>query len=59
VETLIQGTTEEVRTNVRRALDVAKRRRGIILGPSHSIAYGVPYDNFMAMMDEFHKHSSM
>ena len=28
---------------------------GFILGPSHSIAKGVPYDNFMAMCDEFTK----
>ena len=26
---------------------------GLILGPSHSIATGVKYDNSMAMLDEF------
>jgi hypothetical protein len=45
----------DVRRNVRQAVDIAKRRKGIILGPSHSIAYGIPYENFMAMLDEFQK----
>jgi uroporphyrinogen-III decarboxylase len=58
VEYLVKGTPEDVRQNVRKALDVAKRRKGIILGPSHSIAYGTPYENFMALLDEFQKHST-
>jgi uroporphyrinogen-III decarboxylase len=29
--------------------------KGFILGPSHSIAFGTKYDNFMAMLDEFEK----
>jgi uroporphyrinogen-III decarboxylase len=57
VETLISGTPEDVRKNVKHAVNTAKTRKGIILGPSHSIAYGIPYDNFMAMMDEFHKNA--
>ncbi len=28
---------------------------GFILGPSHSIAYGTKYENFMALLDEFVK----
>jgi hypothetical protein len=31
----------------------ATRGGGFILGPSHSIAYGTKYENFMAMLDEF------
>ena len=58
VEVLLKGTSQEVRQNVRNALTVAKTRKGIILGPSHSIAYGVPYENFMAMLDEFQRHAS-
>lgn len=58
VEVLLKGTSQEVRQNVRNALTVAKTRKGIILGPSHSIAYGVPYENFMAMLDEFQCHAS-
>ncbi len=55
VETLLAGKTTDVRRNVRQAVDIAKRRKGIILGPSHSIAYGTPYENFIAMLDEFQK----
>ena len=52
VETLVKGTADEVRRDVRRACKIAKRG-GVILGPSHSIAYGMPYENFLAMLDEF------
>lgn len=54
VEILLAGSTDDVRKNVRDACQKAKKG-GIILGPSHSIAYGIPYDNFMAMLDEFEK----
>jgi uroporphyrinogen decarboxylase len=54
VEILLAGSTADVRKNVKQACQKAKKG-GIILGPSHSIAYGVSYDNFMAMLDEFEK----
>jgi uroporphyrinogen-III decarboxylase len=54
VEILLAGSTDDVRKNVRDACQKAKKG-GIILGPSHSITYGVPYDNFAAMLDEFEK----
>ena len=54
VEILLTGSTADVRKNAREACEKAKKG-GIILGPSHSISYGVPYDNFMAMLDEFEK----
>jgi len=57
VEVLIAGTMDDVRKNVRQAVDKAKRAKAIV-GPSHSIAYGTPYDNFMAMLDEFEKNAS-
>jgi hypothetical protein len=57
VEILLKGTVQEVRANVRQAMTVAKRRRGIILGPSHSIAYGIPYENFMALLEEFDRYA--
>jgi uroporphyrinogen-III decarboxylase len=57
VEMLLKGTVQEVRQNVRKALTVAKTRKVIILGSSHSIAYGVPYENSMAMLDEFQNHA--
>jgi hypothetical protein len=52
VEHLVSGSPEEVRADVRAALEVAKEG-GFILGATHSIAVGTSYDNFMAMLDEF------
>lgn len=53
VEILISGTTADVRKEVRNAMEKGSPNSGFILGPSHSIAYGTTYDNFMAMLDEF------
>ncbi len=55
VENLVSGTPEQVREDVRRAMRCAKPGGGFILGASHSIAVGTKYDNFMAMLDEYHK----
>jgi uroporphyrinogen decarboxylase len=55
VEKLIMGTPEDVRADVRYAMEYGAPNGGFILGPSHSIAYGVKYDNFMAMLDEHSK----
>jgi len=52
-EYLVGGSVEDVRRNVRDVMTKAAPRGGFILGPSHSIAYGTKYDNFMAMLDEF------
>ncbi|HSM24428.1 MAG TPA: uroporphyrinogen decarboxylase family protein, partial [Anaerolineaceae bacterium] len=53
VELLIMGTPEEVRKAVRKTLEIAAPGGGFIFGPSHSIAYGTKYENFMAMLEEF------
>ncbi|MCF6175756.1 MAG: hypothetical protein L3J71_08310 [Victivallaceae bacterium] len=55
VETLIAGTSSEVRAEVRTAMERGAVNNGFILGPSHSIAKNTKYDNFMAMLDEFIK----
>ncbi len=55
VAVLIAGTPEDVRQQVRVAMDTAKRGGGFLLGSSHSIAWGTKYDNFMAMLDEFER----
>lgn len=55
VELLMSGTPSEVRAEVRRAMELAKPGGRFILGSSHSIAVGTRYDNFMAMVDEYHK----
>ena len=53
VELLVAGTPGEVRASVRQAMERGAPGSGFILGPSHSIAYGSKYDNFMAMLDEY------
>ncbi len=53
VESLISGTSNEVRQAVRDTMAVGKESGGVIVGPSHSIAYGTNYDNFMSMLDEY------
>jgi hypothetical protein len=53
VEVLIQGRPDEVRKEVRTAMERGAPGGGFILGPSHSIAKNTPYENFMAMLDEF------
>ena len=53
VEVLITGTPDDVRREVRTAFERAAAGGGFILGPSHSIAWGTKYENFMAMLDEY------
>jgi len=53
VENLILGTPEDVRRDVRTALERGAPGSGFILGPSHSIAKNTKYENFMAMLNEF------
>jgi uroporphyrinogen-III decarboxylase len=55
VETLIAGTSQDVRQAVRTAMERGAPGGGFILGPSHSVAKNSKYDNFMAMLDEFVK----
>ncbi len=52
-EVLVAGTPSDVRRNVRDTMARAAGYDGFILGPSHSIAHGVGYENFMALLDEF------
>ncbi len=53
VESLVEGTPDDVRNDVRNAIEAGKKGRGFILGASHSIAYGTKYENFMALLDEY------
>ena len=53
VEVLIQGSPDDVRREVRQAMQRGAPGGGFILGPSHSIAMNTRYDNFMALLDEF------
>lgn len=55
LEHLISGTADEVRQDVRTAMQCARIGGRFILGVSHSVAVGSNYDNYMAMLDEYHK----
>ncbi len=55
VELIIGGTMDEVRREVSTAMDKAKDNGRFILGTTHTIAVGSNYDNFMAMVDEYHQ----
>ena len=59
VENLIGGTPQDVRKDVRNSMNAAKDDGGFILGPSHSVAFGTKYDNFMAFLDEYDKLKSV
>lgn len=51
VENLVGSTINDVVSDIEYAFNSCKEDGGFILGPSHSIAYGTKYDNFMAMLD--------
>lgn len=55
VENMVGGTPEDIRHDVRRAMQCAREGGRFILGTSHSVAVGSKYDNYMAMLDEYHK----
>ncbi len=55
LENVISGSEEQVRMDVRRAMECAKPGGRFILGTSHSVAVGSNYDNYMAMLDEYYK----
>ena len=50
---IAEGTPDEVRADVRKAMERGAPDGGFILGPSHSVAFGTKYDNFLAFLDEF------
>jgi uroporphyrinogen-III decarboxylase len=53
LEILISGSPADVKREVQRCFEDAAGAEGFILGPSHSIAFGTKYENFMAMLDEY------
>jgi uroporphyrinogen-III decarboxylase len=55
VENLVSGSSEDVRKNVKNALEIGPQGGGYIFGTSHSIAVGSKFENVMAMFDEFIK----
>ena len=49
VETLIAGTPQEVREEVRVALEAGAPGSGVILGPSHSVIMNTSHDTFRGL----------
>lgn len=59
-QTLPFGTPEDVRAEVRRAIDVlASDKTGYILAPCHNIQNVTPIENIVAMFDEAQKYGKM
>ncbi|HCA47360.1 MAG TPA: hypothetical protein DEP45_08345 [Armatimonadetes bacterium] len=54
-ETVHQGTVEDVVTETRSALDVARRRGQIVVGISNQVVPVTPLENFDAMMETLHE----
>jgi uroporphyrinogen-III decarboxylase len=55
VEHLVDGTPADVYRDAELAMRVGPPGGGYIFGDTHSIAVGTKYDNFMAMLDAYHK----
>lgn len=55
VEYLVSGGPDDIRHEVRHAMETYKLGGRYIFGSTHSIAVGTKYDNFMAMADEFER----
>jgi len=55
VETLMMGSNDEVRKEVRNIMQNQKFALKFIMGTSHSVPNGTKYDNFMTMLDEYSK----
>lgn len=55
VENLVSGTPEDIQRDAEYAFRVGASGGGYIFGDTHSIAVGTKYDNFMALLDAYHK----
>ncbi|MHB9029879.1 MAG: uroporphyrinogen decarboxylase family protein, partial [Candidatus Latescibacterota bacterium] len=55
VEYLVSGTQDDIKKEVRKAMEEYKSGGRYIFGSTHSIAVGTKYDNFMIMADEFER----
>jgi uroporphyrinogen decarboxylase len=58
VNLLASGTEEEVRTRVRRILDVCGASGGYVLGTGNSVASYIHFPNYLAMLEEGRKWNS-
>jgi hypothetical protein len=55
VEHLVTGTPADIFRDAEYAMRVGPPGGGYIFGDTHSIAVGTKYDNFMALLDAYHK----
>ncbi len=55
VEHLVGGTPEDIYRDAEHAMRVGSPGGGYIFGDTHSIAVGTRFDNFMALLDAYHK----
>ncbi|HID06034.1 MAG TPA: hypothetical protein EYP10_02685 [Armatimonadetes bacterium] len=55
IDTLVRGTPEQVRREVRDAILGCKSGGGFILGASHSLMTGTKAENYLAALDELNK----
>jgi uroporphyrinogen decarboxylase len=53
---LVQGTPGDVERDVREHMDVLKPEGRWVAGSSHSIVNYIPHDNFLTMINAFHKY---
>jgi uroporphyrinogen-III decarboxylase len=49
--TLMYGTVEQVKTEVRQRIDIFDGNGGFIFNPVHNIVDGVPVENILAMYE--------
>ena len=55
---LVEGTTADVERDVREHAEVLKPGGRWIAGSSHSIVNYIPYENFVSMINSFHKYGT-
>ena len=54
--TLVKGTPQQIRDEVKRNMDALAPGGGFIFTPVHSIQYDVSFENFMAMLETFREY---
>ena len=53
---LSKGTPEDVEADVKDHLEVLKPEYGYVSNSSHSIAYYIPHENYIAYINSVHKY---
>ena len=53
---LVEGSPQDVQRDVKEHMDVLKPGGGYVAGSSHSIVNYIPHENFVSMINAFHKY---